>query len=222
MADLTISGAGAHSTAEATDRLPAMKSTTPGYHTPLTIKTYILSLANTFVGAITPTGGVAAAGGFSVLPSNVHTFTPMVAASGTDITPSVSINYYAAVLVPCNMTITGVRILLGSATNGNAKVGLFNSAGALLKTSVSTDISAVGNDTYTQIAFTGGTYAAVGPATYYVGLLQDSTSNRFRCIPFGAMACGNTTGETYATGFTTIASPSTIFTASVGPIATLY
>jgi hypothetical protein len=45
MADLTISGSGAHASAAATDRIPAMKSTTPGYLTPSTIKDYILGLA---------------------------------------------------------------------------------------------------------------------------------------------------------------------------------
>lgn len=227
---VTISGAGTHASAAATDRIPASKAGVKGYLTNTLIKDYIIGLANTwalaqtFTTAIAPTGGVGVAGGFTVLPSNVHTgsYSPDVAASGTDVTPAITETYYAAVLVPCNMTITGVRLLLGTATVGNAKVGLFNSAGVLLKTSLSTDISAVTNDTYTQIAFTSGTYAAVGPATYYVGLLNDNTGNRFRALPFGAMACGKTTGETYATGFTTIASPSTVFVASQGPIATLY
>lgn len=192
--------------------------------TPTTIAGAVaFSGAPTVTGAITPTGGVAAAGGFTARPSNIHTggIPAQVNTDGTDVTPAITETYYAAVFIPSNMTVTGVRLLLGSATEGNAKVGLFNSAGAVVATSASTDISGATVDAYVQIAFTA-TYAAVGPATYYVGLLQDSTSNRFNAHAFGAFPTGKTTGETYATGFTTIASPATTFTADVGPIATLY
>jgi hypothetical protein len=181
------------------------------------------ALAQTFTTAIVPTGGVGVAGGFTARPSNIHTggLAVVAAAGGTDTTPAITETYYAAVFIPSNMTITGVRVLLGSATEGNIKVGLFNSAGAVLATSATTDISAITADTYAQVAFTG-TYAAVGPATYYVGLLNDSTSNRFRSHALGAFPAAKTTGETYATGFTTIASPATTFTTALGPIATLY
>lgn len=174
-------------------------------------------------GVITPTGGVAAAGGFTARPSNIHTgaTSAQVSTDGTDTTPSVSETYYAAVFVPCNMTITGVRVMLGSATEGNIKVGLFNSAGAVVATSASTDASSATVDAYFEVAFTAP-YAAKGPATYYVGLLNDNTANRFNSHTFGAFPAGKTTGETYATGFTTIASPATTFTTALGPIATLY
>lgn len=179
--------------------------------------------ATTVTGALTPTGGVVAAGGFTARPSNIHTggISARVSTDGTDATPSVSEAYYSAVFVPSNMTITGVRVFLGSATEGNIKVGLFNSAGAVVATSASTDASGATVDAYFQVAFTS-TYAAVGPATYYVGLLNDNTGNRFNAHAFGAFPAGKTTGETYATGFTTIASPATTFTADLGPIATLY
>lgn len=179
--------------------------------------------ALTIAGAATPTGGIAAAGGFTARPSNVHTggVPAQVNTAGTDTTPAITETYYAAVFVPCNMTVTGVSIFLGSATEGNAKVGLFSSAGALLATSASTDISGATVDSYLRIPFTA-TYAAKGPATYYVGLLQDSTSNRFNSHTFGDFPAGKTTGETYATGFTTIATPATTFTTALGPIASLY
>ena len=174
-------------------------------------------------GVITPTGGVAAAGGFTARPSNWHTggVAPATSGGGTDVTPSVSETYYAAVFVPCNSTITGARVFLGSATEGNVKVGLADSAGAVVATSATTDASGATVDAYLQVAFTG-TYAAKGPATYYVLLLNDNTGNRFNAHAFGAFPAGKTTGETYATGFTTIASPATTFTADLGPMATLY
>lgn len=177
----------------------------------------------TFSSAIVPTAGVGVAGGFTLRPSNVHTggIPAQVSSDGTDATPSVSEAYYAAVMIPGNMTVTGVAVFLGSATEGNMKVGLFNSAGALLATSASTDVSGVSADTYFRIAFTA-TYAAVGPATYYVGILNDNTGNRFNAHTFGDFPASKTTGETYASGFTTISSPATTFTTALGPIASLY
>lgn len=181
------------------------------------------ALAQTFTTAIVPTGGVGVAGGFAARPSNIHTgsLAVVVATAGTDTTPAITETYYAAVFIPSNTTVTGVRVLLGSATEGEIKVGLFNSAGAVVATSATTDISAVTANTYAEVAFTS-TYPAVGPATYYVGLLNSSTSNRFRSHALGAFPAAKTTGETYATGFTTIAAPATTFTAAQGPIATLY
>jgi hypothetical protein len=173
--------------------------------------------------ALTPTGGVAAAGGFTMRPSNWHTggMPARINTDGSDVTPSVSEMYYAAVAVTANSTITGVAIFLGTATEGNMKVGLFNSAGVNVATSASTDISGVTADTYFRIAFTG-TYAAKGPATYYIGIIQDNTGNRFNAHTFGDFPTGKTTGEVYATGFTTIGAPATTFTTALGPIASLY
>lgn len=173
-------------------------------------------------GVTTPTGGIAAAGGFTALPSNFHTggIPAQVSTDGTDTTPVVTETYIAAVFVPCNCTITGARVFLGSATEGNIKVGLADSAGAVVATSASTDCSGATVDAYFEVAFTG-TYAAKGPATYYVLLLNDNTGNRFNSHAFGAFPASKKTGEVYATGFTTITPPTT-FTADLGPIATLY
>ena len=179
--------------------------------------------ATTVTGAVTPTGGIAAAGGFTARPSNIHSggLPARLSTDGTDVTPSITEMYYAAVFIPCNMTITGVSYLAGTATEGNVKVGLFNSAGANVATSASTDCSSFTADTYNRVSFTG-TYAAKGPATYYVGLLNDNTGNRFNAHLFGDFPASKTTGETYATGFTTISSPATTFTASLGPYMSLF
>jgi hypothetical protein len=178
----------------------------------LTTGTQTVGGAKTFSSAIVPTAGISVAGGFTVRPSNFHTggIPARVNTDGSDATPSVSETYYAAVFV-----------FLGTATEGNMKVGLFNSAGAVLATSATTDVSGFTADTYNRIAFTA-TYAAVGPATYYIGILNDNTGNRFNAHTFGDFPAGKTTGETYATGFTTIASPATTFTTALGPIASLY
>lgn len=178
--------------------------------------------SNTFTNAITPTGGVAAAGGFSNSARLVHSggAVARVNTDGTDTTPADTETYIAEVFVPANVTVTGVSVFLGSATEGNIKVGLADSTGAVVATSASTDCSGATVDSYFRVAFTG-TYAAKGPATYYVLLLNDSTSNRFNSHTFGDFGASKKTGEVYATGFTTITPPTT-FTTAQGPIASLY
>jgi hypothetical protein len=173
-------------------------------------------------GAYTPTGGVAAAGGFAVSARLVHSggVAARVNTDGTDATPSVSETYFCEVFVPANMSVTGVSVFLGSATEGNVKVGLANSNGVVVATSASTDASGATVDAYFRVAFTAP-YAAVGPATYYVLLLNDNTGNRFNTHTFGDFVAGKKTGETYATGFTTI-TPGSTFTTALGPMASLY
>lgn len=171
-------------------------------------------------GVLTPTGGVAAAGGFSVSPRNCHSGgnPAMLSTDGTDATPANTEVYIAEVFVPANCTLTGVGVMNGSVASGNIKVGLANSAGAVVATSASTAMS--GTDAYQKIAFTG-TYAAVGPATYYILEFVDNGTARINCHTLGTFGAAKQTGQTYATGFTTITPPTT-FTTGLGPIASLY
>jgi len=176
--------------------------------------------ATTVTGALTPTGGVAAAGGFSTSPRNWHTGHNPASAStdGTDATPVATEVYIAEVFVPANCTITGVANFNGSVASGNIKVGLANSAGAVVATSASTAMS--GTDAYQRVAFTG-TYTAKGPATYYVLLFVDNGTARINTHTVGNFGAAKQTGQTYSTGFTTITPPST-FTTALAPIASLY
>lgn len=170
-------------------------------------------------GAITPTGGLAAGGGFAVSPRLCHTgnVVPMAATPGTDTTPVTTETYIAEVFVPANCTLTGVSIYNGSAVAGNMKVGLANSSGVVVASSASTAVS--GTEAYQRVPFSA-TYAAKGPATYYVLLQNNNTSNRFRSHLKGDFGASKKTGETFGT-FTTITVPTT-FTASLAPIASLY
>lgn len=60
MADVTVSAAGPHASAAATDRLPASKGPftpgTKGYHTPETIRAYLIATANAWTAAQTLNG----------------------------------------------------------------------------------------------------------------------------------------------------------------------
>lgn len=176
--------------------------------------------ATTVTGALTPTGGVAAAGGFSVAPRLMHTggIPAQVSTDGTDATPVNTEVYIAEVFVPANSTLTGVSVFNGSVASGNVKVGLANSSGAVVATSASVAMS--GTDAYQRVPFTG-TYAAKGPATYYVLYFVDNGTARYNAHTFGDFGAAKQTGQVYATGFTTITPPTT-FTTALAPIASLY
>lgn len=176
--------------------------------------------AATFAGSITPTGGIAAAGGFAVSPRNWHTGGSPAQASTdfTDQTVVITEVYIAEVYVPANCTLTGAAIFNGSAAANNCKVGLANSAGVVVATSAST--AHTGNDQYQRVPFTS-TYAAVGPATYYVLTFYDTAAAQANAHTVGNFGASKQTGQVYATGFTTITPPTT-FTTALGPVASLY
>lgn len=164
--------------------------------------------------------GVAAAGGFTSSSRLIHTggIPAQVSTDGTDATPVATEVYFAEVFIPANVTVTGVAVFNGSVASGNLKVGLADSTGAVVATSASTAMS--GTDAYQRIAFTS-TYAAKGPATYYVLEFVDNDTARINTHTLGNFVAGKQTGQVYATGFTTI-TPGSTFTTALGPIASLY
>lgn len=171
--------------------------------------------ATTTTGAQTFTGGVVAGGTPTTWNTGQHA--PGSTTVGTDTTPSVTETYIAEVFIPVNTTITGVAFLSGSANAGNVAVALASSAGAILASSAST--ATTGTAAFQQVPFSS-TYAAVGPAKYFVLLQNSSTSNRFRSHILGNFGASKKTGEVFAT-FTTITPPTT-FTTGQGPIASTY
>lgn len=176
-------------------------------------------------GVFTPTGGVAAAGGFSATPRLCHTGGQTVSQStdGTELTITNTELYVAEVFIPANCTVTGAAVFWGATTDGNAKVMLFDSTGARLAISASTDISGFTGDSYgTRIAFSAP-YAAVGPATYYLGVMCDTNTNTVNTHILGNFGAGKIDTLVYATeaGYADITPPTT-FTTGLGPIATLY
>lgn len=190
-----------------------------------TATAFVVNLAVTFAGALgvtgvfTPTGGVAAAGGFSVSPRNCHTggVPATQTTDGSDTTPSITETYIAEVFVPANCTVTGIAVLNGSAVAGNIKAALHDSTGAVLGSSAST--AASGTDAYQKLDLSTP-LAVVGPATYYVSQQCSSTSQRLNTHILGTFGASKKTGETYGTH--TAITPPTTFTTAQGPIASLY
>lgn len=179
--------------------------------------------AQTFTGAVTPTGGVAAAGGFAVAGRLFHTggVPAQVTTAGTDATPVTTETYIGEVFIPANVTLTGISIFNGSATGTSGKVcvALANSSGAVVANSATAGTTIVGTDAYQRLPFTA-TYAAVGPATYYVLSQYNATDTRYNAHTFGDFGAAKKTGETFGT-FTTVTAPTT-FTTALANIASLY
>ena len=175
----------------------------------------------TFSGSVTPTGGVAAAGGFSASPRSIHTgsYPAIASTSGNDSTPSTTETYVSEIFVPCNMTITGVALFNGSNVTGNVTVGLANSAGAPIAAAKSASTAGSGTDAYQRIPFAVA-YAAVGPAFYYLQVQYDSATARYNTHTVGNHGVLVQTSQSYGTfaSFT----PPTTFVTNVGNMASLY
>lgn len=173
--------------------------------------------AQTFTGAATLTGGVA--GG---KPWNIHTWQPVAATSGTDTACSNGTAYVGSVLVPANCTVTGIQYLVGS-VGGTDKVvaSLHNASGTPVANSATAGATVGTAAEVQQVAFTS-TYAAVGPAFYFVALTFNGTTAKFRSVPAHTQngVIGNGVTQTFGT-VAAFTAPST-FTADKVPVASLY
>jgi hypothetical protein len=162
-------------------------------------------------------GGLGAAFGSNPVHAYAGGVVPVSTTSGTDTTPSATEEYLSEVIIPANVTVTGISILNGSAVTDDAIVILRDINGVALAQSAATTQS--GTAAFQRIPFTAA-YAAKGPGKYFIGLRFDGTTSRFRSQVFGDHNAGKVTGLTFAT-VGTVTPPST-FTASLGPIAMLY
>ena len=171
----------------------------------------------------TPTLGIAAAGGFSVTPTLVHTGGKPAASAtdGTDTAIGATTQANVCeVFIPCNMTVTGIAVLNGPTVGTDSYcLILYDSTGAAVANTAVAGTASSGADVYQRVAFTAP-YAAVGPATYYVAVTVNGTTDNHHTHAFGNFRAGTVTGLTFGT----VASitPPTTFTAGDGPIASLY
>lgn len=137
----------------------------------------------------------------------------------TNQTPVATEVYIAEIFVPAGMTVTGISVFNGTVASGNMKVGLADMNGAIVATSTST--AAAGTSAYQNVPLTA-TYQATGPSTFYVLTFYDNATQRANAHTVaGHCGAAKQTGQTYATGFTTITPPTT-FTTALGPVASLY
>lgn len=142
---------------------------------------------------------------------------------GTSTTPSATTVYLSQVLVSAPTTLTGIKIN-SAATVGTNKylVALFDSTGAVVATSALAGVITANANAYQTIAFTAPV-AVVGPASYWIGLYLNGTTDRFYSLP-ASKAPGGLAGSIAAQTFGTVVAitPPTTFTADVGPVAYTY
>jgi hypothetical protein len=142
---------------------------------------------------------------------------PHSTTSGTDTTPVITEEYIGEIFVPINCNVTGFSVLNGSAVAGNIQLALYDSNGGIITTTAST--AASGTAAYQAVPFAAVT-PLKGPAKYFIGLQNSSTSNRFRSHTVGVHGASKKTGQTYGT-FTALTPPTT-FTTALAPIGALY
>ena len=142
-----------------------------------------------------------------------------ITTDGVDSTPVITQVYIGEARVDKNCLATGVAVFNGSVASGNIKVALFDANGGIVAVSASTAMS--GTTAYQLIPFTAP-IAIVGPSRYFIGEFIDNTTARFRTFGIGAFAATIQTGQTYATGFTTITPPTAFGGSGNAPIASLY
>jgi hypothetical protein len=171
-------------------------------------------------GVSTLTGGIAQATAYS----GAHNWQPIAATSGTDTFFADGTQYVSSVFLPANMTLTGVKYLVGSVGGTDkAYAVLYSASGAVLANStLESDGTTVGTAATIQaLAFTA-TYDAVGPAMYYVGISADGNTAKLRTVPAycGGSLFAGSVSQTHAT-VAAITEPVT-FTADKAPVLSLY
>ncbi len=147
------------------------------------------------------------------------------AGTNTTLAAATTFTYVSSVYVPENKTITGVSVLSGG-TAGAAnhwEVALYPATGGATLAKSATAASAASTNSFTDYPFSA-TYAAVGPALYFVGFQSDGTTDKIQTVAaansWGDVLTQKPASTAYGT-FPSLTAPTT-FTADVGPIVCLY
>lgn len=175
------------------------------------------------------TGGTAMANGIVPIGQSSSAFTTFptwpvtTLTAGTSTTPSATTVYLAQIVIPFNVTLTGIAVNnAGTCGTNKYVVALFSAAGVPLANSATAGVLCSGTSAWQQIPFSS-TLAVKGPGVYFVGLYMNGITDRFYTIPAaGAFMglSGTVTGQTFGT-VTSVAVPTT-FTAGTGPVAYTY
>jgi hypothetical protein len=149
----------------------------------------------------------------------------VLAVTGTDTTPADGTTFVSDIIIPHQMTITGVSYLIGSVGGTNrVYAAIWDSAGVLLGNSTLASAGTVVGTTATMQALNLTSPIVVdGPARYYIGIAMNGNTARLRTHLFGRHRA-NSVAMTHGTIVALVPGTlfSTEFTASTGPYATVY
>jgi hypothetical protein len=179
--------------------------------------------SETVTGAIIPNGGLANPAADTAPRTRYKAFVPQPVTNATSVTGLTTTVYLTQIFVPYNTTLTGAAVL-NAATVGTNKwlLALFNSAGTALANTATAGTLTAGASAFQSINFTG-TVAVKGPATYWVGLYVNGTTDTYYSIPTLGQTeglAGSVTGQTFGT-VASVTLPTT-FTAGVAPVVYVY
>lgn len=149
---------------------------------------------------------------------SIGNIVPYVSTDFNNSTPVNTEFYYGEVFVPCSVLVTGVAVFNGTDVTDNIKVGIADSTGAILGTSVST--AGAGADAF-QLVPLSAALTLTGPATYFILTMYAAGTSRYNSPILGSFATGKVTGQVFATGFTAF-TPATTFTTNLAAVAGLY
>lgn len=164
---------------------------------------------------------------FSAIPNNGAT-TPLAYSSfGTNTAHVAGTTFYASIVIPGTVKITGVSILNGL-TVGTDKniVTLYRADGTWLASSSITGsaggVTTSGANAFQDLAFTSP-YLASGPARYWIGVQTQGTTDTLRTLPslsfFGILS--SSVAGTFGVVPSTITTLSTSI-ANTAPFACIY
>lgn len=179
-----------------------------------------LSTTQSVAGAKTFTNGIGPINtGFTSFATGgaVNLLNASSGAVGATVSGSI---YWAALLIPMNVTLTGVIFTVGTGGTDKWIGALYNSSGALIANTLLTGTTSGTSATKQAIPFTG-TVAVSGPSVYYIALQSNGATNTYRA--FANTVEGFITGSTTGS-FGTLPSitPGTTYTANIGPFASTY
>lgn len=184
--------------------------------------TAVFSAGATMTGAVTHTGG------FTFVTSSPFIWASggsvVLATAGTDQAPTNGPRQWVELMIPYNITLTGIGYLVGSVGGTDSVVvELYNSAGVVQARSIATDTSPaalVGTLAQFQKVNFSSTYVAVA-GRYYISVQVNGTTARLRTYPIpGSGFIANTAAGTFKTGVAI--TPGTTFVADEGPISFVF
>lgn len=171
--------------------------------------------------AVTATGGInPAVAGFTTFGTGPG-LNALNTTSGTSTVAVAGSIYWAAVFIQTNITVTGLTYTTG-ATNGagNVILGLYNSAGTLLRSTALAGTAVSASSLKQSIDLTS-TVAITGPGLYFIAIQLSATTAKFQTFSNAGekFIVGSTTGT-----FGTMPSitPGTTYATGTGPYASTY